>query len=639
MSLFGPPDIDKLKAKRNTNGLIKALKYKDSNYRRRAASALGDLGDRNAVEPLIQALGDNYLDVRRSVVDSLGEIGDSRAVEPLIRLLNDSDWEVKNRTVEALGEIGDARAVDPLIQTLFIWDKLRRESRNICKALIKIGSPAILPLMAVINNAPSVDEVLIQLFERKDSSIYSGAAKILHELKWQPDNSSAGLVFYIYGKEWDRCSEFGVLAVEPLITALEYYAHKYSGQRDSDDYGRTVPPIANALGKIGVPAIAPLIAVIKNKGTRTPCTTALKEIREPQAVVPLIRALKDADPNIRGHVAYTLGKIGDTRTIDPLVSLLNDSDEQVVINATRALRDIGDHSAIDPLIASLRNGNWYAGEVLLKFGWQPDNSEAGAAYWISMVTHNFLARDIEQNKRWEKCVEIGPPAIPSLIMALHYQSPRVREKAVTLLDRLEWKPDSSEAGAAYWIAKGEWDKCLEIGEPAIKPLVTFLLKNSDFDSSMNAFQMLTNLGWKPDSITTRKLEKIWEPKVRSLIGDLANSDFGGNWNKYKAATDKLDKIGSFAVPSLLNAVYSHNYPRGREVARASVTNLGSSAVEPLSAILVNKESDSFDRKYAAEILGEIGDARAVDALNTALKDNEKEVREAAIKALEQIKGH
>ncbi len=43
MSLFGPPNIDKMKSKGDVTGLIKALEYKDSSVRKSSAEALGEL--------------------------------------------------------------------------------------------------------------------------------------------------------------------------------------------------------------------------------------------------------------------------------------------------------------------------------------------------------------------------------------------------------------------------------------------------------------------------------------------------------------------------------------------------------------------------------------------------------------------
>ena len=45
-NFFGPPNIEKLKEKRDVKGLIKALSHKEWNIRRDAAKALGELNDR-----------------------------------------------------------------------------------------------------------------------------------------------------------------------------------------------------------------------------------------------------------------------------------------------------------------------------------------------------------------------------------------------------------------------------------------------------------------------------------------------------------------------------------------------------------------------------------------------------------------
>jgi HEAT repeat protein len=63
--LFGPPNVEKLKSKRNVPGLIKALSYKKyTKVRGAAAEALGQISDARAVEALSAALKDSELHVR-----------------------------------------------------------------------------------------------------------------------------------------------------------------------------------------------------------------------------------------------------------------------------------------------------------------------------------------------------------------------------------------------------------------------------------------------------------------------------------------------------------------------------------------------------------------------------------------------
>ena len=71
-----------------------------------AAEALGKIGDKRAVEPLIKALEDKDGYVSQHSARALGKIGDTRAVEPLIELLSDDDWGVRNAAKEALKKLG-----------------------------------------------------------------------------------------------------------------------------------------------------------------------------------------------------------------------------------------------------------------------------------------------------------------------------------------------------------------------------------------------------------------------------------------------------------------------------------------------------------------------------------------------------
>ena len=59
-----------------------------------------------AVEPLINALGDEVEYVREGAASALGEIGDARAVEPLIEALGDEDYNAREAAKEALKKLG-----------------------------------------------------------------------------------------------------------------------------------------------------------------------------------------------------------------------------------------------------------------------------------------------------------------------------------------------------------------------------------------------------------------------------------------------------------------------------------------------------------------------------------------------------
>jgi HEAT repeat protein len=91
--------------------LIKALTDPDMNVKHAAAEALGKIGDRRAVEPLICALStDMWLQFPAAM--ALGEIGDPRAVAPLVTLLAMPGANVP--AIQALGKLAHPSALGPL---------------------------------------------------------------------------------------------------------------------------------------------------------------------------------------------------------------------------------------------------------------------------------------------------------------------------------------------------------------------------------------------------------------------------------------------------------------------------------------------------------------------------------------------
>jgi HEAT repeat protein len=90
---------------RDVELLIQALKDDRWDVRRKAAWALGNIGDARGVEALIQALRDEYPDVREEAAWALGSIGDFRAIEPLIQALRDEYPDVRRQAARSLAAL------------------------------------------------------------------------------------------------------------------------------------------------------------------------------------------------------------------------------------------------------------------------------------------------------------------------------------------------------------------------------------------------------------------------------------------------------------------------------------------------------------------------------------------------------
>ena len=82
----------------------------------------------------------------------------------------------------------------------------------------------------------------------------------------------------------------------------------------------------------------------------------LGQIKDPQAVEPLIAVLKDADLDTRQMAIQALGQIKDPRVVAPLIAVLADNDAQTRNSAIQALGKIRELKAVDLIISALTDG-------------------------------------------------------------------------------------------------------------------------------------------------------------------------------------------------------------------------------------------------------------------------------------------
>ncbi|MDO8873019.1 MAG: HEAT repeat domain-containing protein [Methanoregula sp.] len=261
------PDVKKLTVRRDIVGLARLLEHKDPQIQYEAAEALGNIGDESAVGPLITALKrDEFSGVRWKAAEALSKIGNP-AVELLIATLQYPDDDVRWKAAIALGEIGNPDAIEPLIQLLSDDDRFVRS--RAAHALSMIGNTAAPPL--------------IQALKKGDPDVRWGAALALGKIK-------------------------NPIAVEPLILAL------------ADEEAMVRAEAASALASIGTPALGPLLGFLKGAHgeTRIEVMTAIGELKNADAIEPLIQLLENADDNERKAIADAIDAIL-IPAVEPLV--------------------------------------------------------------------------------------------------------------------------------------------------------------------------------------------------------------------------------------------------------------------------------------------------------------------------------
>lgn len=458
MPLFGPPNVEKLKAKGNIKGLIKALGYREDDQVRQAATeALVEIGEL-AAGPLIGLLQtSDGLQTRIAAITTLGRIGDPRAIEPFLAILNQSRQLLDERhaILTALGEIGDPRAVEPLLKA-----SRSGTGRNIAqamKSLIAIGEPAIKPLRNVLLRA--------SWSERKK------ALEALEQMGWRPDTPQEQAIWLVAKGEWEKCVELGEPAADALVAAL--------------GSSLSAPHAIPALIAIGEPSVPALInAIPAALGQRygdqfKHIATVLGRIGDARAVNPLIRVLTQTGNR---YAADALGAIGDPRAVPALRSLLDSRDRYLVNTVKRILKSFSlNPRVIEPLLVDLASNNWLkcrqAIEELDSLGWEPGQDKHGLNYWVA-------------KERWITCTEFGEAALErllyvhdhwtldgnsraSLLMALgRIGSERVVSRLITVL----------ASGGSRIGHRGDAAMALGLtGNPrAIPPLIGLLTDNSHY---------------------------------------------------------------------------------------------------------------------------------------------------------------
>ncbi len=97
-----------------------SLLQSDSYYnkRQKAIEALKKLDDGSVVDRLISLLEGSGVQNKRGIVWALGEMGDKKAIGPLIKALGVEDRSIEREAVEALGKFKDERIYDVLVNEM-----------------------------------------------------------------------------------------------------------------------------------------------------------------------------------------------------------------------------------------------------------------------------------------------------------------------------------------------------------------------------------------------------------------------------------------------------------------------------------------------------------------------------------------
>jgi len=447
--------IERCAAERDTTGLAQALRGEAvAGTRAVAARALGRIGDRSGVPPLIAALRDPSAEVRGQAAFALGLIGDSTAAPALgLRWEKERDLLVRQTLLTSMGLIGASGSAPYITRALSAksqperWsaalaagrlrnpaltsplrthvDESRPEMRwRVAYALGRIGNPGGAPALRTL--ARDASEIVRYhaargLGEVLDSTSVEVLTSLLKDPAWRVRVNAAHALGALGARNAGKA--VASLLRDPSAHVRWEAALALGAMRDStaapalmralsDSSVGVVQGAATALlriqGERAIPTIAPELDLLPGF-LRSGLVEALGPIPGTMALQTLIARARDTTdvPQAQGAISALAGRKDDAKpSIAVLRELLKARDFTIVSSAADALAQLGDSTSAPELAA-----------LLARFGTTEDAdiraSAAGAL--ATLKTKDALAalgnarRDPERRIRETVCAALGLP--------------------------------------------------------------------------------------------------------------------------------------------------------------------------------------------------------------------------------------
>ena len=585
-----------------------------------AAEALGQIGDEDAVAPLVGALSQPATSVC-AVVEALARI------EHRYESSASNGEEIKELVRQRLSADGVGRIVAA-------FERASGESvRPLVKVLGWLKDPAVPGTLVRLLGAEEARHDVVEAFVR----FGSGAVPVLIDQLAAGDSDTRSSAIVALGRIGDR------RAVEPLIRLL--------GERDRD----LRVSVSSALARLGDPrafeALLPLLGD-PDVAVRQAAVGALNSIGHPEMATRVCSLLEDSNALLRESAVKIAGYFGYPECADALVARCSDPDEAVRAAAIEHLPYFDDPRTLPALASVLERDTPRARASAAKALGYVDGAEAqnllrrAAAdpdMWVRYFAAGSLGRHRDRSAldvlRRLATADPAPPVRIAAIEAvgricgpgsLDILSPLIEEDGDIGLAaiRASGCVRTEETVAALRTVLRSRDSARRTaaieaiaacgGDDAVEPLQW--TASSDTDPSV-VRAALNGLGTIANSNTNAS-----GAAVRALVALLADS------SRRTAAMDVAARLAPTAIPVLAESMGTDDPP----VRRGVVEALGRLSHSVASAYLQKALSDADDavRREAVRALARLG-TRGLTRKFAAMSETDfsPAVRQAAAAAL------
>jgi len=566
-------------------------------------------------------------DARQKAAYLVAQSADERNLPLMFELLGDKDWRVRKTIVDGL--VRDARPVivNGLLQAL--TDAENAGKRNSAtEALMRIGDPAIEPIVARLRNESDVDVRLSLVNLLGDLRSPAGFEILLDLLQRDRDINVASSVVSSLGRYRDAA------ALPHLMRTL----------REREDLWLKFH-IIEAIGEIGdraaLPAILPLYA---EKSLRKPVLEAIGKIADVGTVNFLLRVIADEE------------KLNLT-ALRALVRIAEASKPRIVEQTERQLiqhrfRESFPREKIDALVDHLHTTpKREVKAFILKFlGWSAD--ERALPVLITHLEHPDTSEVAAQ-----ALIDFGPAAVPNILEALRNAE---EDEIVALLLRVVNVAGSKESIPSIlpfldhdnaMIRRLAIETLGEIPDPASIDYLLAKLDDSDVASQQAAVNSISGLVAAFPEIGNDVLAKIrrllQSPSIPIKLNSLSvfvNIQGEGYHDELLLASKDSDPtirqkavslMGKFGEDRFADQLVLSLADEATSVRLAAINAIvrlrPETGLEPLISSL--DDNDIWIRTAAAQALGEYRHPASIEPLRRHLIHDPAPVRIAVIEAL------
>jgi HEAT repeat protein len=437
---------------------------------------------------------------------------------------------------------------------------------------------------------------------------------------------------------------FGETAIPPLLRAFE----------SADSPTQKVRCLL-LLGEFGEPAVSELERVLDGAllpAIRYHALSALGKTKSPRAIPYLVEAMEKSSESVSYRHAQQLAEIGSP-AVPSLIGCLNGPRK---IFAAWALGRIRDTSAVPDLILALkREGKYVLGKNeasehiavalttmsltpapassaadVLEIAASQQYTQSSIMYSKSMLgTMGVSAAPLlieamagppgdEANLAYELLVALGEDILPYLESSLETGSPEQRIKSAMALDALKSQSTipiflSLLNDSEFWIREISSGVMGTFKVASALPALILLLNDSSWEVRRSAAESIGCIGDASavDSLIFALRDEVEKVRLASICS--------------------LEKLKAPSAARALAGLLASGTKKEVEAAHRALLSIGSPATKILLEGLDSKDNAAKIRILL--ILGRIGDAYALPAINGYLSGKDGELRAAAAKSL------